>query len=178
MGKAKLVSKRSTISTEAVALPLHCESQREVRAPSDVAFSYLDDHSRLTAHMSRSSWMMAGARMKIELDASLGRAVGSRIRLSGRVLGVPVSVEEVVTERQPPLRKVWQTTGVPRLLVIGEYRMGFEITPGGAASVLRVFIDYSLPGTPLARWLGGLLAAAYARWCTDSMADDAAKRFA
>lgn len=149
MGKARLVSKRSTISTEAVALPLHCESQREVRAPSDVAFSYLDDHSRLTAHMSRSSWMMAGARMKIELDASLGRAVGSRIRLSGRVLGVPVSVEEVVTERQPPLRKVWQTTGVPRA-----------------------------PGTPLARWLGGLLAAAYARWCTDSMADDAAKRFA
>ena len=116
--------------------------------------------------------------MKIELDASEGRTVGSRIRLSGRVLGVPLSVEEVVTERQPPLRKVWQTTGVPRLLVIGEYRMGFEITPGGAASVLRVFIDYSLPGTPLARWLGGLLAAAYARWCTDSMADDAAKRFA
>jgi len=94
------------------------------------------------------------------------------------VLGVPLSVEEIVTERQPPLRKVWQTTGVPRLLVIGEYRMGFEITPEGAASVLRVFIDYSLPRTPLARWLGGLLAAAYARWCIDSMADGAAKHFA
>ena len=55
--------------------------------------------------------------------------------------------------------------------------MGFEITPKGAAPVLRVFIDYSLPGTPLARWFGGLLAAA-ARWCTASMADDAAKHFA
>ena len=80
MGKAGLVSKRSTTSTEATAFPLHCESQREVRAPAEVAFSYLDDHNRLAAHMSRSSWMMAGARMKIELDASAGRAVGSRMR--------------------------------------------------------------------------------------------------
>jgi hypothetical protein len=55
-----LVSKRSTISTEATAFPLHRESQREVRAPADVAFSYLDDLSRRAAHMSRSSWMMAG----------------------------------------------------------------------------------------------------------------------
>ena len=39
------------------------------------------------------------------------------------------SVEEIVTARQPPLRKVWRTIGVPRLLVIGEYRMGIEITP-------------------------------------------------
>ena len=39
------------------------------------------------------------------------------------------------------------------------------------------FID-SLPGTPFARWLGGLLGASYGRWCTDSMDDNAAKRFA
>ena len=76
------------------------------------------------------------------------------------------------------MRKVWQTTGVPRLLVIGRYEMGFEITPRGASSLLRVFIDYVLPETPLARWLGRLLAALYARWCTESMAEDAAKHFA
>ena len=98
--------------------------------------------------------------------------------LSGRVLGVPLSVEEIVTERQPPLSKVWQTIGVPRLLVIGRYEMGFEITPQGASSLLCVFIDYALPETPLARWLGRLLAPSYASWCTESMAEDAAKHFA
>ena len=161
-----------------VAFPFHFESEREVRAPADVIFSYLDDHTRLAAHMSQSSWMMAGARMKIELDASAGRAVGSRIRLSGRVLGIPLSVEEVVTERHAPLKKVWQTTGVPRLLVIGQYRMGFEITPRGASSLLHVFIDYALPETPLAHWLGRLFGSFYARWCAESMADDAVKQFA
>jgi hypothetical protein len=80
MAKASAVGKRSTIST-ATTFPLHCESQRRgARTPADVAFSFLDDHSRRASHMRRSSWMMAGARMKIELDASAGRAVGSRMR--------------------------------------------------------------------------------------------------
>ena len=160
------------------AFPFHFESKRKVRASADVTFSYLDDHTRLAAHMSQSSWMMAGARMGIELDVAAGRAVGSRIRLSGGVLGIPISVEEVVTERHPPLRKVWQTTGVPKLLVIGHYRMGFEITPHGASSLLRIFIDYALPQAPFARWLGRVVGGSYARWCTESMADDAAKHFA
>jgi hypothetical protein len=88
--------------------------------------------------MRQSSWMMAGSRLAIELDASEGRTVGGRIRLSGRVLGIPLAVEEIVTERHSPLRKVWETTGTPRLLVIGQYRMGYEITPQGNASLLRV----------------------------------------
>jgi hypothetical protein len=81
--------------------------------------------------MSESSWMMAGGRMETKLDASRGQAVGSRIGMSGRVLGIDLEVEEVVTERNPPRRKVWETTGAPKLLVIDHYRMGFEIVPEG-----------------------------------------------
>jgi hypothetical protein len=158
-------------------LPFHFESDVELNAPENVVFSYLDDHSRLSAHMSRSSWMMAGSRMAIELDASEGRAIGAIIRLRGRVLGIPLSVEEIVTERNPPLRKVWETTGTPNLLVIGQYRMGYEITPKGKTSLLRVFIDYALPGGPFSGLLSGLFGNFYARWCTRRMADDAAKHF-
>jgi hypothetical protein len=171
-------AKSSTFMMEVSAFPFHFESKRDVRAPADVIFSYLDNHARLAAHMSQSSWMMAGARMAIELDESEGRTVGSRIRLRGRVLGIPLSVEEAVTERQPPLRKIWQTTGVPKLLVIGHYRMGFEITPQSASSSLRIFIDYAVPETPPARWLARLFGGSYARWCTESMADDAVRHFA
>ncbi len=158
-------------------LPYHFESSVEVSAPAAAVFSNMDDQSRSSAHMSRSSWMMAGSRMAIELDASGGRAVGAIIRLRGRVLGIPLSVEEIVTERNPPLRKVWETTGTPNLLVIGSYRMGYEITPKGRASVLRVFIDYSLPDGPFSGLLGGLFGNFYARWCTARMADDAAIHF-
>ena len=154
------------------------ESSRIVPAPPERVFAHIDDHSRLSSHMSGSSWMMGGGRMEIELDEGRGQKVGSRIRLAGRVLGIGLSVEEVVTERDPPRRKVWETTESPRLLVIGRYRMGFELSPQGTASMLSVFIEYALPEKGPPRWLGRLFGRYYAQWCTQRMADDAVKHFA
>jgi len=148
-----------------------------VNAPAEAVFSRLDDPRLLSAHMSGSSWMMAGSRMALELDASQGRAVGASIRMGGQVLGIALSLEEVVTERDPPRRKVWETTGTPRLLVIGHYRMGFDLTPQGNSSLLRVFIDYALPAAGPSRWLGRMFGGYYARWCTERMATDAEEHF-
>jgi hypothetical protein len=77
----------------------HTESFRFIGVPPQMVFTLLDDHQRLSAHMSKSSWMMAGSSMTISTDEAHGQAVGSRIRLSGRVLGVELKVDEVVTER-------------------------------------------------------------------------------
>lgn len=117
--------------------------------------------------------MMAGATMRVETDALHGQAVGSLIRITGRVLGMNLMVEEMVTERVPPLRKTWETRGEPRLLVIGSYRMGFTITPQGRHSRLVVFIDYRLPPRGFAHGLGLLFARTYAAWCTRRVATDA-----
>jgi len=102
--------------------------------------------------------------------------VGSTVRMEGRVLGMRLSLEEVVTERLPPSRKAWQTVDA-RLLVIGNYRLGFEISPRGDSSTVRVVIDYDLPAGWPARWLGRLLGGYYAQWCTQKMAQDAARHF-
>ena len=115
--------------------------------------------------------------METAIDSGRGQEVGSRIRLSGRVFGVAISVEEIVTERIPPRRKVWETIGTPQLLVIGRYRMGFELSPQGKGSMLRVFIEYALPERGFALWLGRLFGRYYARWCTQQMVDDAIKHF-
>lgn len=155
----------------------HCETSAMVRAPMDRVFAYMDDHTRLASHMSESSWMMGGGSMQIELDAARGQKIGSWIRLSGKILGVTLDVEEIVTERTPPRRKVWETTGVPRLLVIGRYRMGFEIAQREAGSHLTVFIDYALPEQAVTRWLGYFLGGYYARWCTQQMVADAVRHF-
>ena len=156
----------------------HFETSAFVAAPADSVFAYADDPARLSSHMSESSWMMGGGRMEIELDAGRGQTVGSRISLSGRVFGVNLSLDEVVIERVPPERKAWQTTGSPRLLVIGQYRMGFEIASQENGSLLRVYIDYALPEDAPARWLGSLFGRFYARWCTRQMLADAEKHFA
>ena len=165
------------VRTGSRALPLHHETSVLLNAPPEEIFAHLDDPRRLAAHMTRRSWMMAGSRMTVDVDTAEGRAVGSIIRMSGRVLGIRLKLEEIVIERDPPLRKVWETTTPPQLLVIGPYRLGFQIIPNQAASVLSVFIHYALPDSGLERWLGRLLGAWYARWCTRRMAGDAVAHF-
>ena len=159
-------------------LPHHDETSAFVSASPERVFALIDDHERLSSHMSQSSWRMGGGRMKTMLDELRGQRVGSHIRVSGRVLGLELSLDEVVTERQPPTRKVWETVGSPRPLVIGPYRMGFEVTPRVSGSLLRVFIDYALPSPWPEHWLGRAFGGYYARWCTQSMVNDSVRQFA
>jgi hypothetical protein len=153
--------------------PLHHQSETDIDIDAESLFALLDDHRRLSGHMEKPSLMMGGAVMHTETDALEGRAVGSVIRIDGRVLGARLAVEEVVTERVPPSHKTWETRGEPQLLVIGAYRMGFTISPHEGDSRLAVFIDYQLPPRGLAHLLGRLFGPAYAAWCTKRMTSDA-----
>lgn len=72
----------------------------------------------------------------------------------------------------------FETSGSPRMLIIGGYRMGFEITPSGERSSLRVFIEYKHPSSWIGRVLALVFAPMYAHWCVSRMANDAARRFA
>ena len=136
-----------------------------------------DDHDRLVAHMGKPSLMMAGGSMKVETDSRRGQAVGSVIRMAGRVLGIPLRLEEVVVDYEPPFRKTWETCGEPNLLVIGSYRMGFELTPGSGWTRLRVWIAYDLPSRIPMRWLGRFFGTSYADWCVGEMIWDARQAF-
>ena len=156
--------------------PHHFETRVHVDASPELLFAELDDQERLSEHMMKSSTMMAGSTMRFEFDERRGRAVGSRMRLFGNVLGLSLEVLEAVTEREPPRRKVWETSSEPRLIVIGSYRMGFEIDAEKDGSSLDVFIDYNEPSGAL-RTLGKLLGGMYARWCTRSVAQGAARHF-
>ena len=153
----------------------HEEASVLLDAPIEQAFAHLDDFHKLSAHMEKPSGMMAGSRMTIETDTQGGRAIGSKVRLSGRMAGMNLQLTEVVTEREPPFRKAWQTIDT-KLLVIGPYRLGFQLDREGARTRARIFIDYALPERR--RWLGRLFAGTYARWCTRRMARDAWAHFA
>jgi len=157
--------------------PFTAESRVGVDASPDAVFTFLDDHGNLSAHMEQKSWMMMGSRMDIHLDEGGARSVGSKFGFTGSFLGIPLSVEEMVTEHDPPRLKVWITVIEPMLWVIGRYRMGFMIAPESGFSVLTVFIGDDLPQRFGTRWLGRLLGGFYAKWCTDRMAGDAARHF-
>ena len=123
--------------------------------------------------MERRTWAMAGSTMAMDVDAAGGMAVGSRIRMHGRMMGMGLELEQAITVRDPPSRKGWEILGTPRLVVIGRYRMGFTIEAGNGGSLLTVAIDYEpVPSRalrPVGRW--------YARWCVNRMAGDAAAHF-
>lgn len=168
---------KASTSGRHVMYPFHHESSGSVKTSPEDVFQLLDSHTVLAAHMERRSLMMGGGSMSLNVDAQEGRAVGSRLRLHGSAFGITLDVEEVVTEREPPVRKTWETIGNPRLLVIGPYRMGFEVMPGNGELNLRIFIDYALPADGLGRWLGRLLGRRYAAWCTDNMLKSVQQHF-
>ena len=167
---------RSDRAVASTAFPKHEEVTIVLETTPEKAFAYLDDFKQLSAHMGESSMMMIGSRMTIETDGDAGRAIGSKVRMQGKVLGVSLNLEEVVTERDPPYRKAWHTVA-SNLLVIGQYRLGFQLTRNTFNTEFRVFIDYCLPERGFGKWLGFLLGARYARWCIERMVQDAVKHF-
>jgi hypothetical protein len=158
----------------APAFPFHYETSVGLAAPIEAAFAHLDDFHKLSAHMEKSSGMMMGSSMSIETDEREGRAIGSKVTMSGRMLGMRLSLQEVVTERTPPTRKAWRTVDTD-LMVIGAYELGFELRESTLGAALRVFIDYELPRNGVGRWLGRMFGRTYAKWCTEKRAFDAAR---
>jgi len=142
------------------------ESLTVLASPKDV-FSFVDDHANFSSHMSKSSWMMGGGKMGVSIDAGQGQQVGSHIRLNGKAFGISIYLDEIVTQHQPPHLKVWETVGMPKLLIIGRYQMKIAINPKDTGSLLLVSIDYDLP--PAYPWLGKLFGGVYAKWCVRQM---------
>jgi len=155
----------------------HCSYSAFLRTTLHAAFLHLDDPLRLSSHMGKSSWMMAGSHMDFELDQGQGRHVGSEIILRGKMMGIPLFVRERIVERVPPKRKVWATIGPQKLIIIDRYRMGFELEEFDSGIKLRVFLDYALPSSWFGKILGKLFSGFYAKWCTKSMALDAVRYF-
>ncbi|MEO6394789.1 MAG: SRPBCC family protein [Devosia sp.] len=160
------------------AFPHHAETTGRIDAAAATVFDFLDDQANLSAHMSKPSAMMMGTTMDIQMESDHTRRVGSRFGFTGRVLGVPLLVNEVVTSRDVAKTKTWETTSEPTLWVIGSYSKGFDLAPHGSQCDLRVQIDYALPKSFFARMLALLFHRAYARWCTHQMVSDAQTHFA
>ena len=146
---------------------LYLEQSAIINASAKEVFAFADGHSRLSSHMNKSSWMMGGGKMETKIDQGKGQKVGSHIQMTGKVLGINLSLDEVITRRVPPKSKAWETVGSPKLLVIGSYQLGFEIKPQDGKSIVKVFIDFKYPESN--KWLGYLFGEMYAKWCVKQM---------
>lgn len=158
-------------------IKLHYSAHVDISVPPDQLFEFLNNPYNLSSHMSKSSLMMMGSKMKIETDLEKGKKLGSEIRLTGKFLGLDIFVRESVVELEKPLKKVWQTQGEQKLIIIEQYQMGFIITPKDKSSHLEVFIDYTLPQSGISSILGKIFGHLYAKWCAEKMTQDAHDHF-
>lgn len=159
------------IPTEKRTFDRHYEESAVINASPEEVFAIVDNHAALSAHMTEPSLMMGGGRMETTADEGGGQNVGSHLRMESTAFGLSLFLDEVVTEYEPPYRKVWETVGDVRLLVIGHYRWSNIIEPRGDRSLLRVSFEYDLPSSNA--WLGRLLGGMYAKWCVRQMINTA-----
>lgn len=153
----------------------HYEEILVLPASPERVFAFADDFRRFSSHMNESSWMMAGSTMTTKLDDREGKEVGSVVRMEGTVLGMRLYLDEIVTRREPPFAKEWKTSGHPKLLVIGHYKMGLYLAGKGAGTEIKVTIDYELPERNA--WIGSLFGSMYAQWCVRQMTTSLKKEF-
>ncbi|MEW6042982.1 MAG: SRPBCC family protein [Thermoproteota archaeon] len=155
----------------------HYEESTVIRSDVKSVFAYADDFTNFSSHMNRSSWMMGGGSMNIHLDEGRGQKVGSHIRMNGKVFGINLFLDEVITSYEPPFHKEWQTVEGLNLIVIGHYKLGFEIELKNGNSKLRIYIEYDLPVSARSRWLGRLFGRIYAKWCIRQMINGVKEHF-
>lgn len=155
----------------------HYEKSIVINADQSDVFVYADNPRNFSSHMNQTSIMMAGSTMQTEIDEEEGKKVGSHIKMDGKVLGVPLSLDEVIIERNPPHSKAWETVGDINLLVIDHYKLGFDITPSNGQSDLNVHIDYNFPQSKRTQWVGRLFGGMYAQWCVTQMVKGVSNHF-
>lgn len=134
------------------------ETIKIAKSPQEV-FAFANNHANFSSHMSKSSWMMGGGKMELVADKDGFQKLGSHIKMSGKVFGVKLFLDEVVTVYDPPYCKEWQTVGDINLIVIGHYKLGFEVRPTKKGSIFKVYIDYE----------DKLFGNFYAKWCVHQM---------
>lgn len=151
-----------------IDLPLHFEANAILTGSAEDIFAIADEPTLLARDMSRPTLMIGGGSMQCDLDVLAGKANGSVIRLTGKAFGITITAKEIVEDRSAPYRKVSATTGTPQLIVVRDYRMGFEIAEADSVSQFHVWIDYGVPQSGARHCLGQLFGPMFVRWCVEN----------
>ena len=135
-------------------------------------FAQMDDFSKTGMHMSESSMMMMGSKLKLEQLSTNATGVGASYRWYGKMMGMIMDFSEKVTTWQPPKLKEWETTGEAKIIIMSWYRMWYEITPAENGTIAKLSISYLSPRQWYFKLLSFLFANWYCNWCLNNMLND------
>src|ERR1044072_210990 len=80
-------------------------------ASSYEVFKTIDDLGVTGMHMTESSMMMMGSKLKLEFLTPNKTGLDSRYRWTGKMMGIPMDFTVAVTKWVEGKEKVWETIG-------------------------------------------------------------------
>lgn len=146
-----------------------------IHSTPEKVFQQMDDFSKTGMHMSQSSMMLMGSKLKLELLTPQQTGLGAKYRWYGKMMGMTIDFSETVTKWQPPLLKEWETIGEVKIIIMSWYRMWFEIISTENGTVTKLSISYLRPKQWLYKILSFLFADMYCNWCLKNMLNDSKK---
>jgi hypothetical protein len=142
------------------------------RSSSDV-FHAIDDLGVTGSHMTQSSMMMMGSKLKLEYLSKNHTGLNSKYRWSGKMMGIPMDFTVLVTLWNEGRRKVWETVGDCKLILYTWYRMELQLEESYRGTKALLSITYTRPKNIFSKILSLLLADVYCIWCLRKMLRDA-----
>ena len=148
------------------------QKQIVISSTPEKVFSQMDDFSKTGMHMSQSSTMMMGSKLKLEMLSANPTGIGAKYRWYGKMLGMTIDINETVTKWQPPVFKEWETVGDAKIIIMSWYRMWFEIIPTEKGTIAKLSISYLPPRQWFYKILSFFFAKWYCNWCLNNMLND------
>jgi len=146
-----------------------------IHSMPEKVFQQMDDFSKTGMHMSESSMMMMGSKLKLEQLSPNPTGVGAKYRWYGKMMGMTIDFSETVTKWQTPILKEWETIGEAKIIIMSWYRMWFEISPSENGTIAKISISYLPPNNWFYKILSFFFARWYCNWCLKNMLDDTKK---
>jgi len=143
-----------------------------INRPVEIVFAYVDDIKNTGWHMTKSSMPLMGGHLNLETVSGNDAGTGATYRWWGKVFGLTMDFTETVTEWEENKKRVWETIGQPKLIIMDSYIMSFEVTPKDNSTLLVFKISYELPRNIFNRFLGLILSGWYSNWCLNNMCAD------
>ena len=146
-----------------------------IHSTPEKVFQQMDDFSKTGMHMSESSMMMMGSKLKLEQLSPNPTGVAAKYRWYGKMMGMQMDFSETVTKWQQNKHKEWEIVGDAKIIIMSWYRMWFEISPSGNVTLAKISISYLPPKEWYYKILSFLFVKWYCNWCLSNMLNDTKK---
>ena len=144
--------------------------------PAEKVFHAIDDLGVIGAHMTKSSTMMMGSKLRLEYLTPNHIGPGTKYRWTGTMMAIKMDFTVEVTKWNEAVEKTWETIGEAKMIIYSWYRMRLLLSKKDGKTEAELSIAYEKPRGWFLNIISFLFAGWYCNWCLKNMLTDAKKQ--